>query len=518
MTYTLRHYQDKCLSDIRAALIAGKRRIVAVAPTGAGKTLMFALGIAKPALAKGKVTWIVAPRRQLVLQTSRKLDEIGCNDHSIMMGGHWRFRADAPIQVCSVDTLRNRFGKVPEPDIIILDECHHFAMGNSWEKVVSHHEQAIVIGFTATPIRLDNMGLGDFFDHIVVATTIKELIEMGFLVEPIWAQGPMPDLVGVRSLGGDYNQKDLAEKVDRPKLVGDAIKEYLQKAPGKRCCCFAINVLHSQHLVEEARAAGITAEHLDASTPDSVRQHVIKQVEKGEVMFLSSVGLFTEGFDLPAIECVLLCRPTKSLSLYIQMAGRGLRPKKGIAEPGEHCVFLDCAGLAQQHGSILQHRAWRLEKTRKRTKKTSPLPKEVMLRVCPHCAAPLVGDPPPAICPDCGKPIDVRDLPPVAKDVALQIVDQEKMEALNRKLIEARQRHYRELESTAFMKGWSPMAVYGRFKKKWGCAPTETDKAMGKGLLEWRRAGGKASLMWVHNADKLFQDDMLRDRHDGIRS
>lgn len=466
MSYELREYQEGAIAETKRLLREGKRRPLIVCPTGGGKTLIAVKGIILPAVAKGSVVWFVAPRKQLVHQTSTKLDEIGLTDHGVVMANHWRKRPLAPVQVCSKDTLRNRHDLMARPNIVIWDEAHHVTDKNGCGAIVTA-TNAIHIGLTATPCRLDGKGLGSIFDCMIQVSTIADLISMGFLIPPrvFRAKGGV-DLSGVKMSHGDFNQKDLAAASDKPKLVGNIVAQWQRDGDNRPTVCFAVNVAHSLHIVEQFKAAGVPAGHIDANTPDNERQHLLRLLRSGAIKVMSSVGVFTEGFDMPCVGCVILARATASLSLFIQMAGRGLRPEFGTAREGEHCIFLDHAGLTARFGPITQVREWSLEDGAK--KEAKPFRYQ-----CRECGEELKGR--PEVCPHCGADLRTETSTteiPEGDDTLLEEAEQAPIVPLSE-----RQEYYRKLEEIGFTHNWAPVMVGAKFRDKYGNWPSKTERA-----------------------------------------
>lgn len=383
----LRDYQARIIDDIRNSL----RQVsctLAVAPTGAGKTALASF-IAGQTAANGRVCWFICHRAELVHQTSLTFAKFGI-DHGIISAGMPQSPAKL-VQVCSIDTLKNRMGKLIMPDVAIYDEAHH-ASAAGWRKVISQMERSKIIGLSATPIRLDGRGLDDLFDDIVIGPSVAWLIEQGHL-SPYEVYAPsQPDMTGVAKRAGDYAKKEAAERADKPKLIGDAIEHWRRHANGMQSVAFCVNIAHSQHVAEQFSAAGIPAAHLDGSSNKAERARIIERFALGEIKVLSNVDLFGEGFDLAAIaqrdvtiDCVLQMRPTQSLSLHLQQVGRALRPK-----PGKTAIILDHAGNCQKHGFADDDREWTLEGREKGQK-----------------ASTMKGPPPPANCPGCYRQLRV---------------------------------------------------------------------------------------------------------------
>lgn len=314
MSVNLREYQINDMENVRKAFREGYRSVLLVAPTGSGKTTT-ASAIIRGAMQKGKRITFLAHRRELVNQCSKRLDQLDV-PHGVVMRGHWRNRPHEKVQVCSIQTLLRR--EAHDTDLYFIDEAHR-ALGNSYLEILKRSKDAKLIGLTATPIRTDGRGLGHLFDHIVPSLTPADLTEMGFLVPARVYAPSKPDLTGVHRQAGDYNQKELAERADTVKLIGDIVEHWHRLANGLSTVCFATSIKHSEHIVARFKAAGVPAEHIDGNTPVRDREAVLARVERGETLVVSNVGVWTEGVDVPCMTCAILARPTQSLALYLQM-------------------------------------------------------------------------------------------------------------------------------------------------------------------------------------------------------
>ncbi len=221
----LRPYQEKVVAESEAALAAGEK-VILVAPTGSGKTVMGA-AIAQHAAEQHRGVLFLAHRREIIDQTSRKLHAHGVRHGVIMAGADDRLRPMACVQVASVATLWSRGMRsdampMPAADLIIVDECHH-APANTYTKIIEHYPDAKVLGLTATPCRGDGRGLGGHFTAIVEAPQIADLTVEGHLVGSRVYAPVRPDLKGVQTRHGDYVEGELAGRMDTPKLVGDIV-------------------------------------------------------------------------------------------------------------------------------------------------------------------------------------------------------------------------------------------------------------------------------------------------------
>lgn len=368
----LRPYQISAISETRA-LMAKKNRIVINAPTGAGKTII-GCQIMRQAIEKQRRVLFLAHRRELIDQCASKLDVFDLRDHGVIMPNHPKGRnRDAPIQVASIQTLVNR--EFPPADLVIIDECHR-AMARSYLRVIDHYPKSKVIGLTATPERLDGKGLADVFDGLVVVANIPQLISEGYLVSPTCYGAPLEglNLRAIKQRNHDYRAEDLSEAMDTPQLVGEIIRNWTEKANGMRTIVFAAGVAHSQHIVQQFMEAGVLAAHLDGGTPLRERELILREWRAGVIRVVSNCQVLTEGYDDPALECCVLARATQSVSLYLQMVGRVMRPASGKSRT----VILDHAGCFDAHDLPTVHREWTLEGEAKRAQRNSS-------RKCPDC-------------------------------------------------------------------------------------------------------------------------------------
>ncbi len=389
MTFALRPYQASIIDAARRHL-REVRTVLLQAPTGAGKTALTA-SMLGTAAARGHRSWFICHRAELVEQAANTFAQVGISYGIIAAGA--RANPLAPVQIASIDTLKNRLDKVAPPALVVWDECHHVAAAG-WSRVMAACPQAKHVGLTATPWRLDGTGLGAHFERMVRGPSVRWLIEQGFL-SPYRAFAPShPDLGNVHTRAGDYVQTELAEVMGASAIVGDAVAHYRRLAAGKRAVAFCVSVKHSQHVATQFRAAGFVAHHLDGTTPRDERRAALQAFRDGHIQVLCNVDLFGEGFDLPAIEAAILLRPTKSLSLYLQQVGRALRPYPGKAS----ALILDHANNIATHGLPDDDRDWTLE-ARERRKKGADDEANVAVRQCPRCFT--VHRPAP-VCSSCG--------------------------------------------------------------------------------------------------------------------
>lgn len=359
-------------------------------------TLMFSY-ISAGMARNDKRILILAHRRELLTQISKALKRVNVR-HAVMSGGS-RGIPTANVVVASVFTLARRLKYFPSPDLIIGDEAHHFTEKSTWGQCVLAFPKARVLGVTATPERLDGKGLGKMFDDMVMGPTVAELTEQGFL-SPADVYAPSkPDLKGLRTRMGDYVNAELEGAMDRPSITGSAVAHYTKLASGKRAIAFCVSVKHAEDVAEDFRRAGYVAKSIDGGMKINDRDQILKDFEEGKIRVLTSCDLISEGFDLPAVEVAIMLRPTKSLSLYLQQAGRAIR----ISPGKEKTIILDHAGNTAVHGFIDEHREWVLTDGDSRKAKAGEAAPTV--RSCPECFA--MHRPMP-ICPKCGHEYKVK--------------------------------------------------------------------------------------------------------------
>jgi len=399
----LRDYQIKLAADARAKLRelikANKRKnIVIQAATGSGKTVV-AASLLHAAEQKDSMSLFFAHRRELIYQCAKKLETFGVNHGIIMSGEH--MDSWARTQVCSIDTFRARAinGRMKWPDakLVIIDECHR-SLSPTYLKVIEHYEAAgaVIIGLSATPKRADGKGLARYYDGIVCAPSVAELTKMGHLVPAKYFAPSVPDLTGIRTVQGDYDPKQLEEAMDRQELVGDVVTNWMRIAKDRQTVVFASGVAHSIHLAKEFERMGVKAAHVDGYTPEAERDEIIKQLRAKKIQVICNCMVFTEGFDEPSLSCVVLARPTKQHTMYMQMAGRGLRPDANKTD----CLILDHAGALYRHGMVADPYTWALEEGKEAETEVARRQRvrEKTIITCENCDAIYSGQ---INCPEC---------------------------------------------------------------------------------------------------------------------
>jgi superfamily II DNA or RNA helicase len=395
----LRPYQERGVTEIRGEYAKGRRAPLYVLSTGGGKTYTFCY-VAQAAAAKGNRVCILVHRKRLLKQASRSLASMGI-EHGVIAPGFSATPDD--IQVASIQTLMNRIKKHPERhhfDLLIPDEAHH-ATSSSWRELFTLLPQAKILGVTATPARTDGQGLGvtagGIFDAMVIGPSMRELIDMGNLVEPVLYAPPGDlDMSGVKVTKGEYEARETEERIGKSKIVGDAIKYYGEMCKGQPAAVFTITVDEAKRVAAKFNEAGYRAVSIDGTMEDDEIDQAILDLETGKVQVLVSCDMVSEGFDLPAIAAAFLLCPTKSIIKYLQQIGRSLRPSPGK----DHALIFDHVGNCFVHGLPDEEQDWTLNGKPKRKRGTRVVEPVQAVRQCDGCYAVFK---PASHCPKCGK-------------------------------------------------------------------------------------------------------------------
>lgn len=344
----LRPYQTKAAREVLSELRAGKATLL-VAPTGSGKTII-AAEVAK----NYKNVLVIAHRRELVAQARR------------VFGWH--------VSAVSVQSLiangSDLADLIPKHvDLLIIDEAQR-AAAKTYVAIRERFKSAALLGLTAAPVRTDGKSLGDVFSAMVVSSGVKELVQQKYLVPYGAFEAPDVALEEIERLsrrGGDYAVNELAEVMNRPRLVGKVVEEYLKHGRGRKAIVFAVNVKHSLALAKAFVAAGVRAVHLDGNCSNRLRDKALESLAAGKTEVVCNVNLFTEGWDCPTVSCVIMARPTLSEGLYLQCVGRGMRPSEGKS----NLLILDHSGNIERLGYPDEEREWSLESEAERKKRVA---------------------------------------------------------------------------------------------------------------------------------------------------
>lgn len=394
----LRPDQTAAIGMLREAVGHGQRRIVLMAPTGAGKTVI-AADMVQKARAKQKRVLITVPMISLVDQTIEALGAQGIRDVGVIQAQHQMTDPTQPVQVASVQTLQHRV--VPPSDLVIVDETHKwFRFYEQWFQQPAW-QNVPVIGLSATPW---TRGLGAYYGKLIIANTIAEMIQQGLLA-PFRVFAPThPDLKDVRTVAGDYHEGDLFEVMRPAKLVADIVESWKKLASGRPTVCFAVNRAHAAQIAKEFETAGVPSAYMDCETPLLERSRVRMKVKTGEVKVVCNVDIIGLGVDWPEVSCISYARPTRSEMRYVQNIGRGLRVSPGKKD----LLIIDHSDTTLRLGFVsdIHHDELDDGKSKLSSEPVVQLPKE-----CPQCH--YVKPPRMAVCPNCG--YEAKYQPPTLK-------------------------------------------------------------------------------------------------------
>lgn len=404
-------FQQELKDDIMSAWNDGARNVLAVLPTGGGKTVVFSDIIAE----NSGSSVAIAHRQEIVTQISLSLARNNVRHRvigppavaractSLHLAELKRNYVDPSnrVAVAGVDTLirmnpsDNWFKSV---SLVVQDEAHHLLKNNKWGKAHAMFPIARGLGVTATPCRADGAGLGHHADGVmdwmVEGPGMRELIDMGRLTEyRIFAPTSDIDMSQVPvSANGDFSPVKLSAAVHKSHIVGDVVSHYKRIADGKRGITFCVDVAAAVETAAAYRSAGVPAEVVSSDTPDLLRASLLRKLRDGVLLQLVNVDLFGEGMDIPAIEVVSMSRPTQSYSLFAQQFGRALRTLEGK----QRAIIIDHVGNVHRHGLPDSPRVWTLNRRgRAARNNTSSIPVKTcsqcmsaykaVRKICPYC-------------------------------------------------------------------------------------------------------------------------------------
>ena len=362
---TLRDYQIESKRKIYEAW-QKYRSVMLQMPTGTGKTRLF-VSIARDLFNYGaerkkavKILFL-AHRKELIEQISDHLGGKYHLAHGLIISQSLE-QKKFPMQVGSVPTLTRRLERWEDKDfdIIIIDEAHH-VKAKSYKKIIDFYPNAKILGVTATPYRLNGAGFRPEFDELITSPSVAEFIKRGYLSEYVYYSiRPSSELqkqIDRMKLDfeGDYKESEMMGVMDRDYIRAGILSTYQKYASGKKGIIYTISKLHNTHLAHEFNKAGIKSAAIDSDTPKETRDDLVAKFRRGEIQVLFNVNIFSEGFDCPDVEVIQLARPTKSLSMYLQQVGRGLRPHG----EKEKLIILDNVGLFNKFGFPSARRKWK---------------------------------------------------------------------------------------------------------------------------------------------------------------
>ena len=419
--FELRGYQNEAVAKCYERIGEGHRPIIC-APTGSGKTII-AGDIARREMKQGKRVLFLSGRREILRQTFDIFQDFcGTGNVGFLMAGEKPWWFYPPVIVASWDTVKARWDrsdvwKVPA-DVVIYDECHLALSPRMCKTIIPHYADEINIGLTATPARQSGRGLGTHFTRIIQVRTVQQIISEGYLAACEYWAGSYADVSGIKTVNGDFENKELSSVMRDGVLIGDVIDNWLRLASDRHTIVFATDIAHAEALTKRFQGAGVNAEVLHSKIPLSTRTAITENFRKQKFQVLVNVGIATYGYDVPSVNCVVLARPTKSIVLHLQTIGRGMRPKPD----GDYCMILDHAGNVRRLGTAEDMYRWTLDVNKtaavnyNRYLDKQDNTDDAYLTTCDACGH-MFGR--TRICPKCGweKPLVARDIESVDADL-----------------------------------------------------------------------------------------------------
>lgn len=452
MKLTLRDYQLAIINRCRDAFKNGYKKLCCVLPCGAGKTAIFCyiayLNILKKASNR---ILILLHRKELLRQTIEAFKSFQISTDRII--------------IATIQSFKNTLKTGVKPySLIIIDECHH-ATSNSFKAVLSAYSETALIGFTATPARLDGKPLGEIFDRLIVGVDYSYLIANNFLADYDYFSPDLNfDFSKWKLKSGDFDTTDNAIHLDKKAIFGDILK-YLNLS--KKTIMYSPTVDYSKKLeaqINEHFNARVSAE-FNGKTPQPERDRIIDDFKNDKIKIIINVDLVGEGFNVPSCDCVFLLRATQSLTLYIQQAGRALRADP--QNPNKRASIFDFVGNIYRFGFPDAPRSWSLSAPIKNIHKHETVHDSLIIKTCPNCLRSFV----PSqmltgrLCPYCNTylPLNTREI---------QIQDKKELALIKKnQLIENRKergrcRTFRQLKKLGEERGYNHPAQWAFFVLK----------------------------------------------------
>lgn len=336
-------------------------------------------------------------RKEVLQQAVKTFNEQGVNRNLLTAG--------------MVQTLTRRVDKLPTPDVILVDEAHH-ALAKSYQRILDKFPKAIVLLFTATPHRTGRVQLDQIADDIIVGQSIHELTDKGFLAPFRYFQPPgdFDSKLLKRGSTGDFTNDSMQQAMNT-KIFGHIVKQYKRIAPGMQAVVYTYSIDSAIKIAAEFNSEGISAVEVDGTTSKEKRAVAVRKFREQKIKILVNVNLFTEGVDLPDVDCVIMARPTASLALYLQFSMRCLNPR-----PGKTAIIIDHANNFKSFGYPDDDRDWKKAIiSGKQKSKTLLKDPGMSIVTCDYCFAVVkASEVKDGKCPICGKPIKVHEAKPIS--------------------------------------------------------------------------------------------------------
>lgn len=415
-------HQSRTISTLRSAVTAGQRRILVVGPTGSGKGTL-ATEILRLSVQRGHRGVFAVNRREIIRDIAARLRSVGVRTGCILPGEP--LDSEAPVQVCSIQTLASR-DYTPPGDVISIDEAHH-GEAKTWKELLARYHDKTLLGFSATPSRRDGRPLSQF-EHLIVAATYSELLSAGLIC-------PVRTFQPAKQTGSD--------------LACDPVSAYQQYAPGSKGFCFVASIPLGEDVALRFNEAGIPAKLVTGKTPKAVRDQAVEDLRAGRLCMLVNYNVFTEGVDIADAATCILAGQMSHVAAYLQRCGRVMRAhrSKSVA------TVLDLVGASLDFGLCGQDREYSL--TGKSGYALTPLP---ALRTCQRCGLTQLSG--PASCEGCGYefPKAVRPKPRIFSEELRLVFDFENTP------LAAKQVEYHRLLDQSTIRGYSLDWVLASYK------------------------------------------------------
>lgn len=439
----LRDYQNELIEGIYQSMSKGNTKIMVVSPAGSGKSVTMS-EIARRATDKGNRVLFIVHRRELVNQIK---GTFAANDVDMDL-----------CHVGMVQTVSNRIkrGKELTPSIILVDEAHH-SMAKTYLNIFESFNNAYVLAFTATPWRMSGRGFTDIFQDLIVGKTVQWLIDNNRLAPfKYYSVNLMDDDKLKKNSTGDFSDASITLSME-PQIYGDVIKNYKKFADGQKTIVYTHNVQSSKEVAEKFISNGYAAKQVDGKTPKVEREKAMELFRSGEITILVNAELYGEGVDVPDCECVILLRPTMSLTLFIQQTMRSMR-----YQPNKLATIIDHVGNYARHGLPNTEHNWNVhfKGERKKSKDNDAIP----IKECPECYSVIESS--YSICPACG-----FEFPQEREETELLIDEDAELEEVDDKIITLTLKEPEECESVeelyqlAKQKGYKPGWAYIQAKR-----------------------------------------------------
>ncbi len=443
--YKLYDYQNEIIVKAQNKMINGAKSVLIVSPAGSGKSVIISEIARRATNKKGQILFFVH-RKELIEQIKE----------SFLYGGVNLDRCT----IMTVGRVANKLGEIPKPSLIISDETHH-SLAKTYRKIYKYYSDVPLLGFSATPWRLNGKGLGDVYDAMIEGPDVQWLIDNHYLAPfDYYSVNLIDESKLSKSSTGDYSNKSIDEAVGHT-IYGDVIKTYRDKVDGQQAIVYAHSIAFSKQIAQQFRDAGISAAHCDSKTPQRERDKIMTDFKKGTLKVLSNCDLISEGYNVPDCSCVIMLRPTESLVLFIQQSMRCMRFK-----PGKQATIIDHVANYTRFGLPNTPHKWTL-KDREKKKKSTNTTVDTPIKQCAFCFAVI-----PARsknCPLCGHEVEVVQTEIKVDETARieKIESNFRLQAdyiVTKKISELKS--YEELKAYAKARGYKQGWIYFQAKNK----------------------------------------------------